>query len=187
MAFDQSSLQGMTITIHNTEMVQTHGACMCSHPLPTFTHCQPHSSASCPCHTDRVPDTDRRPQQPGLTINLASNNPFRRTVSPAPGSGSPPSFSPGRQTPDDKRKSTNPFLDTFKTDAPPNAMSNRRPSSPLKQSNGITFERPQKKAETGVTETLVDLSLQDKPGSARKYTNRLVSPFRDADQALVYR
>ena len=37
-------------------------------------------------------------------------------------------------------------------------------------SNGISFERPsQRKGENGITETLIDLSLQDKPTSSRKH------------------
>ena len=49
----------------------------------------------------------------------------------------------------------------------------KSPDSPQKSTNGITFERPEKKGAEGVTEKLVDLSLQDKPNSEREQpTNR---------------
>lgn len=54
--------------------------------------------------------TDRQPSPNGLTLNLASNNPFRnRATSPAPGSIS--NNSPRENNNNMRPVSTNPFLD----------------------------------------------------------------------------
>ncbi|KAL9056812.1 MAG: hypothetical protein Q9162_002683 [Coniocarpon cinnabarinum] len=81
-------------------------------------------------------------------------------------------MSPHRLTPDGNRKSNNPFLDPSKSDAGAAIMSAKRPTSPATSTNGISFERPVKRAENGVTETLFDLSLQDKPSSERNLPPR---------------
>jgi hypothetical protein len=62
--------------------------------------------------------TERHPS-PGLSINLSSNNPFRRAVSPglnSPALASPTSLSQHRDSSGSRPMSRNPFLSTFEAE-----------------------------------------------------------------------
>ncbi|KAL8817260.1 MAG: hypothetical protein Q9191_008180, partial [Dirinaria sp. TL-2023a] len=116
-----------------------------------------------------------KPNSPGLTLDLPSNNPFRnRAASPASlhSLPSPQSLNFTIQTPPERPRSRNPFLDSEQLDifAP-----QPRPASPQTMSGGTM---PAKGGLYGNTAELFNnLALEDQstssgPNQALPYTNR---------------